>query len=118
MTPYKAFIDDDIFIRVIRRRLKMGTYISESGIRKMLKLFSNVQSVSNFRPTAAAAIYNNFAKNGVVRPDGRMVHDMYLMQVKTPAESKYEWDYYKLVQTIPGDQAYMTKAESKCELWK
>ena len=59
-----------------------------------------------------------FAKNGVVRPDGRMVHDMSLMQVKTPAESKYEWDYYKLVQTIPGDQAYMTKAETKCALWK
>ena len=59
-----------------------------------------------------------FAKNGVVRPDGRMVHDMTLMQVKTPAESKYEWDYYKVVQTIPGDQAYMTKAETKCALWK
>ncbi len=59
-----------------------------------------------------------FAKNGVVRPDGRMVHDMTLMQVKSPAESKYDWDYYKVVQTIPGDQAYMTKAETKCALWK
>lgn len=59
-----------------------------------------------------------FAKNGVVRPDGRMVHDMYLMQVKTPAESKYEWDYYKQIQVIPGDEAYMKKAETKCSLWK
>jgi branched-chain amino acid transport system substrate-binding protein len=59
-----------------------------------------------------------FAKNGVIRPDGRMVHDMYLMEVKKPAESKYPWDYYKVVQTIPGDQAYMTKAETKCSLWK
>jgi branched-chain amino acid transport system substrate-binding protein len=59
-----------------------------------------------------------FAKNGVIRPDGRMVHDMYLMEVKKPAESKYPWDYYKVVQTIPGDQAYITKAESKCSLWK
>ena len=59
-----------------------------------------------------------FAKNGVVRPDGRMVHDMTLMQVKTPAESKYEWDYYKVAQVIPGDQAFMTKAETKCALWK
>jgi branched-chain amino acid transport system substrate-binding protein len=59
-----------------------------------------------------------FAKNGYIRPDGRMVHDMYLMQVKTPAESKYPWDYYKIVQTIPGDQAFATKAESKCALWK
>jgi branched-chain amino acid transport system substrate-binding protein len=59
-----------------------------------------------------------FAKNGVIRPDGRMVHDMYLMEVKKPSESKYPWDYYKVVQTIPGDQAYITKAESKCSLWK
>ena len=59
-----------------------------------------------------------FAKNGVVRPDGRMVHDMSLMQVKMPAESKYEWDYYKLIQVIPGDQAFVTKAETKCALWK
>ena len=59
-----------------------------------------------------------FAKNGVIRPDGRMVHDMYLMEVKKPSESKYPWDYYKVAQTIPGDQAYATKAESKCSLWK
>ena len=59
-----------------------------------------------------------FAKNGVVRPDGRMVHDMFLMQVKTPAESKGEWDYYKQVQVIPGEQAFLTKAETKCALWK
>lgn len=59
-----------------------------------------------------------FAKNGKIRPDGSMVHDMYLMQVKTPAESKYPWDYYKVMQTIPGDQAFTTKAESKCALWK
>ena len=59
-----------------------------------------------------------FATNGVIRPDGRMVHDMFLMQVKSPTESRYPWDYYKLVTTIPGDQAFATKAESKCALWK
>jgi branched-chain amino acid transport system substrate-binding protein len=63
-------------------------------------------------------INDMFTKNGVVRPDGRMVHDMYLMQVKKPSESKGEWDVYNVVQTIPGAQAYMTKAESKCSLWK
>jgi len=63
-------------------------------------------------------INDMFAKGGVIRPDGRMVHDMYLMEVKKPSESKYPWDYYKVVQTIPGDQAYVTKAESKCSLWK
>ena len=63
-------------------------------------------------------INDMFAKGGEIRPDGRMVHDMYLMQVKTPAESKYPWDYYKVVATIPGAQAYATKAETKCALWK
>jgi branched-chain amino acid transport system substrate-binding protein len=63
-------------------------------------------------------ISDMFTKNGVIRPDGRMVHDMYLMEVKKPGESKYPWDYYKVVQTIPGDQAYVTKAETKCSLWK
>ena len=63
-------------------------------------------------------INDMFAKGGEIRPDGRMVHDMYLMQVKTPAESKYPWDYYKVVATIPGAQAYTTKAETKCSAWK
>jgi branched-chain amino acid transport system substrate-binding protein len=66
----------------------------------------------------ATKINDVFASNGYIREDGRMVHDMYLMQVKTPAESKYPWDYYKLANTVPGDQAFATKAESKCVLWK
>ena len=59
-----------------------------------------------------------FAKGGYVREDGRMVHDMYLMQVKTPAESTEPWDYYKVAETFKGDAAWTTKAESKCALWK
>ncbi len=59
-----------------------------------------------------------YAKNAYVRADGRMVHDMYLMQVKSAAESKEPWDYYKVAQVIPGEQAWTTKSESKCALWK
>ena len=66
----------------------------------------------------ATKVDDFFARNGVVRPDGRMVHDMYLVEVKKPSESKYPWDYYKVLQTIPGDEVYTTKAESKCSLWK
>lgn len=65
-----------------------------------------------------AKINDMFAKGGTIRPDGRMVHDMFLMEVKQPGESKYPWDYYKVVATVPGDQAFATKAESKCALWK
>ena len=66
----------------------------------------------------ANKVNDMFAKNGVIRPDGRMVHDMYLMEVKKPSEAKYPWDYYKVLATIPGEQAYATKAETKCSLWK
>lgn len=66
MTPYEAFMNDEVFMKVIRKRLQMGTYISDSGMRKMLKIYTGVQGVSNFRPTAAACIYDRFAKGGVV----------------------------------------------------
>ncbi len=66
----------------------------------------------------ATKISDMFTTNGVIRGDGLMLHDMYLMQVKKPAESKYPWDYYKIVQTIAGDKAYNTKAESKCTSWQ
>lgn len=66
----------------------------------------------------ATKINDMFAKGGFIRPDGRMVHDMYLAQVKTPAESKAPWDYLKLLEKIPGDQAFTTKAESKCAAWQ
>ncbi|MGY6271647.1 ABC transporter substrate-binding protein [Achromobacter denitrificans] len=59
-----------------------------------------------------------FAQGGYVREDGRMIHDMYLMQVKTPAESKGPWDYYKVVATLPGDEVYTKLSESTCKLVK
>ncbi|WP_164962535.1 ABC transporter substrate-binding protein [Rubrivivax sp. JA1026] len=59
-----------------------------------------------------------FAKDGFIRGDGRMVHDMYLMQVKAPDKSVEPWDYYNVVQTFKGEEAWTTKAESKCALWK
>lgn len=59
-----------------------------------------------------------FAVNGKVRPDGRMVHDMYLAQVKKPSESKGPWDYYTILRTIPGDEAFKPLADSTCALVK
>jgi branched-chain amino acid transport system substrate-binding protein len=59
-----------------------------------------------------------FAKGGFIRGDGRMVHDMYLMQVKTPEQSTEPWDYYNVVETFKGEAAWQTKADSKCALWK
>jgi len=57
-----------------------------------------------------------FAPGGVVRADGRLVHDMYLVEVKSPEESRYPWDYYKVLSVIPGDKAFRPLAEGKCPL--
>ena len=59
-----------------------------------------------------------FGRGGKVGPNGRMIHDMYLLEVKKPAESKQEWDYFKVLATIPGDEAYIKPAESGCPLVK
>jgi branched-chain amino acid transport system substrate-binding protein len=57
----------------------------------------------------------HFAK-GRVREDGRMMHDMYLVEVKTPSESKAKWDYYKVLRRIPAEEAAQPLSESKCSL--
>jgi branched-chain amino acid transport system substrate-binding protein len=59
-----------------------------------------------------------FAKNGYIRQDGRMIKEMYLMQVKKPEESKYPWDYYTLKATIPAEQAYQPLSLSTCPMVK
>jgi branched-chain amino acid transport system substrate-binding protein len=63
----------------------------------------------------ATPVNDFFAKNGHIREDGRMVHDMYLMQVKSPAESKGPWDFYKLLATVPGDQAFRPMEQGGCK---
>jgi len=59
-----------------------------------------------------------FTQNGVIRPDGLLEHDMYIAQVKTPAESKGEWDYYKIIKTMSGEEAFGKLADSACPLVK
>jgi branched-chain amino acid transport system substrate-binding protein len=61
---------------------------------------------------------DDFYAKGTIRPDGRAVHDMFLLQVKSPKESTEPWDYFKVVERIPGDQAFTKPAESKCPLLK
>jgi branched-chain amino acid transport system substrate-binding protein len=63
-------------------------------------------------------INDMFATNGYVRADGVMVHDMYVMQVKSPAESKYPWDYYKLVKKMSGEEAFGPLSDSTCRFVK
>ena len=65
-----------------------------------------------------AKIDDMFTDHGVIRADGLLEHEMYIMQVKKPSESKAPWDYYKLVQTMPGEQAFGKLADSACPLVK
>jgi branched-chain amino acid transport system substrate-binding protein len=65
-----------------------------------------------------AKIDDIFTADGVIRPDGLMEHDMYIMQVKTPSESTGPWDFYKLVATMKGDEAFGKLADSTCPLVK
>ncbi|SOC34785.1 amino acid/amide ABC transporter substrate-binding protein (HAAT family) [Rhizobium subbaraonis] len=57
-----------------------------------------------------------FAQNGTVAPNGRMIHDMYLLEVKKPGESDVAWDYFKVLATIPGKEAFIDPAKSGCDL--
>ena len=61
---------------------------------------------------------DDFYNKGQIRADGRMIHDMYLFQVKSPKDSTTPWDYYNMIAKVPGDQAFTTPAESKCALLK
>ena len=61
---------------------------------------------------------DDFYNKGQIRSDGRMIHDMYLYQVKSAKESTTPWDYYKMIAKVPGEQAFTTVAESKCALIK
>jgi branched-chain amino acid transport system substrate-binding protein len=90
-----------------------------SAIRHYLRA---VEAAGTDEPRAVMAklqetpVNDFFATNGQVRKDGRLVHDMYFVQVKTPAESEGPWDYYKVLSTIPGDQAFQPLNESGCPL--
>ncbi|MGO4004848.1 ABC transporter substrate-binding protein [Pseudomonas fluorescens] len=93
-----------------------GIYSATMNYLNAIKATGSDEAQTVRTQMMATPVNDMFAKNGKIRADGRMVHDMYLVQVKTPAESKGEWDLYKIVRTIPGDEAYRPVAESKCKL--
>jgi branched-chain amino acid transport system substrate-binding protein len=84
----------------------------------VLTYLNAVKAANNTDPSKVMAelhkmkIDDMFTSNGHIRPDGLMEHDMYIMEVKTPSESKYPWDYYRLVQTMNGEEAFGKLSES------
>lgn len=64
----------------------------------------------------ATHIHDFFTKDGYIRDDGRMVHEMHLFELKKPSESKGDWDLYKLIATVPGDEAFRPMDQGGCPL--
>lgn len=95
-----------------------GTY---SAVRHYLKAIEKVgtdEAATVAETMRAMPVNDIFATNGHILANGRMVHDMYLVEVKSPEESKEPWDYYKVIRTIPGEDAFHKEHESGCPLVK
>jgi branched-chain amino acid transport system substrate-binding protein len=95
-----------------------GVYSSVTHYLKAVKSAGTTDSAAVMKIMKEAPINDMFAKNGRIRDDGRMVHDMYLFEVKKPSESKGRWDDYKLVATIPAKEAFQPLELSRCPLVK
>lgn len=111
----------DRFMKVTGVRPTMvhaGIYSSTMQYLKAVEATGSDDAQTVRKQMMDTPINDMFAKNGKIRIDGRMVHDMYLAEVKTPAESKGEWDLYDIVRTIPAEEAYRPLSESKCKLVK
>jgi branched-chain amino acid transport system substrate-binding protein len=95
-----------------------GIYSATTHYLKAIEAVGTDETQAVMEKMRSTPINDFFAKNGKIRDDGRMVHEMYLYEVKKPAESKGPWDYYKLVATIPAEVAFQPLSESKCSLVK
>ena len=109
--------------RFFEKNKRMPTSVQAADYSATMTYLKAVQAAKTTDADKVIALMkstkiDDFYATGSIRPDGRFVHDMYLMQVKSPAESKKPWDYYKVVAKLPGDKVFTTKAESKCALWK
>src|SRR5712672_1481593 len=101
---------------------KMPNFVQAGAYSAVTQYLKAVQTVKTddagivMKKLKSTPINDMFARNGKIRADGRMVHDLYLVQVKAPGEVKDKWDYYSVKETIPGDEAFQPLATSKCKM--
>jgi branched-chain amino acid transport system substrate-binding protein len=93
-----------------------GTYSAVTQYLKAIDKAGSDNSDAVSKALHELPVNDIFAQNGTVAKNGRMIHDMYLMQVKKPGESAVPWDYYTVLATIPGKEAYIDPAKSGCDL--
>ena len=98
--------------------IQAGLYSATMHYLKAIEAIGTDEAPKVMAQMRATPINDFFARNGKIRIDGRMVHDMYLFEVKKPEESKGEWDLYKLIATVPGDEAFRPLDKGGCPLVK
>jgi branched-chain amino acid transport system substrate-binding protein len=96
--------------------IQAGVYSAVMHYLKAIEEAGTDEAQAVVEQMKATPINDFFAKDGHIREDGRMVHDMYLVRVKSPDESEGRWDYYEVLRTIPGDQAFQPLEDSRCPL--
>ncbi len=96
--------------------IQAGTYSAVMQYLKAIEKAGTDETEAVAKDLHEMPVNDLFAKNGKVGANGRMIYDMYLMEVKKPADSKEPWDYYNVLATIPGDEAYIKPSESGCPL--
>jgi branched-chain amino acid transport system substrate-binding protein len=110
--------------RFFEKTKTMPTFSQAAYYSATLTYLNAVKAVGSTDPDKVmeqlhkTKVNDMFVKDGVIRPDGLLEHDMYIVQVKTPAESKGDWDFYKILKTMKGDEAYGKLADSACSLVK
>jgi branched-chain amino acid transport system substrate-binding protein len=98
--------------------IQAGTYSATLQYLKAVKAAGTKDSDAVAKKLKELPVDDVFAQGGKVLENGRMVHDLYLFEVKKPSESKRPWDYYKQLAVVPGDKAFFTAKESGCPLTK
>lgn len=95
-----------------------GVYSSVMHYLQAIKAAGTTDTAPVMRKMKDMPINDFFTKNGKIREDGLMAHDLYLWRVKSPEQSKKSWDYYELVRTIPAEEAFGPESASRCSLAK
>ena len=101
---------------VIPTQTQAGVYSAVTHYLKAVDALGSDEAKAVVAKMRDMPIHDFFADRGFIRLDGRMVHDMYLVEVKKPEESRYPWDYYKILQTIPGEEAFRPMGDGDCPL--
>jgi branched-chain amino acid transport system substrate-binding protein len=90
-----------------------------SAVRHFLKAVDAAKTTAGLEVASAMRaipVSDRFTKNAILRADGRLVHDMLLVEVKSPEQSKYPWDYYRIKSVLPGVEAFRPLGEGGCPL--